>query len=314
MTMVDIDPARPPEQRLEIRPGSPVLARNDEIGKVDRVVIDPDTSEIVGLVVRRGLLLSHDVLLPIETITEATPDGLRTRLTVEELNALPEVEPTQPVPAAASRRVPDDEAREDRAFDRGRLRAARSGQARASSSGRPLRAGQLVKAMDGDVGRLDLLLIEPLTHRVESLVVRQGRFIERDTIIPARWIREIHHDWILLSVPRARLEELPEYRPDDEIALDVLDRLWYDSPDLRPADLQYVEVHVRNGIVELTGHTHTEATRARIVEVARSVRGVRDVHDYLDTFESLAAAVREASARRPPSQVIPAEAAAVAAR
>jgi hypothetical protein len=168
--------------------------------------------------------------------------------------------------------------------------------------------------MDGDVGRLDLLLIEPLTHRVESLVVRQGRFIERDTIIPARWIREIHHDWILLAVPRARLAELPEYRPDDEIAIDVLDRLWYDSPDLRPADLQYVEVHVRNGIVELAGHTHTEATRARIVEVARSVRGVRDVHDYLDTFESLAAAVREASARRPPSQVIPAEAAAVAAR
>jgi hypothetical protein len=145
-------------------------------------------------------------------------------------------------------------------------------------------------------------------------VVRQGRFLTRDTIIPARWIRAIHRDEILLAVPRARLAELPEYRPDDEIAIDVLDRLWYDSPDLRAADLQYVEVHVRDGIVELTGHTHTEETRARIVEVARSVRGVRDVHDYLDTFESLAAAVREASARRAPSQVGPAEVAPVAAR
>jgi uncharacterized protein YrrD len=312
--MVDIDPSRPPEHRLEIRPGSPVLSRNEEVGKVERVVIDPDTSEIVGLVIRRGILLSHDVLVPIETITEATPDGLRTRLTVEELNALPEVDPAQPVPVSGGRPAAGDTTATDRAFDRGRLRAARSGQARASSSGQPLRAGQLVKATDGDVGRLDLLLIEPLTHRVESIVVRQGRFLARDTIIPARWIREIHRDWILLGVPRARLAELPEYRPDDEIAIDVLDRLWYDSPDLRPADLQYVQVHVRDGIVELTGHTHTEATRARIVEVARSVRGVRDVHDYLDTFESLAAAVREASARRPPSQVIPAEAAAVAAR
>jgi sporulation protein YlmC with PRC-barrel domain len=314
--MLDIDPARPPEHRLEIRPGSSILSRTEEVGKVDRVVVDPDTREIVGLIVRRGILLSHDVLIPIETITEATPNGLRTRLTVEELNALPVIDESRPIHQASSARgeaVPTQSASE-RAFDRGRLRAARSGQARSSMSGRPLRAGQLVKATDGDVGRLDLLLIEPLTHRVEALVVRQGRFLARDTVIPARWIRDIHRDWILLDVPRARLAELPEYRPDDEIAIDVLDRLWYDSPDLRPADLQYVEVHVRDGIVELTGHTHTEATRARIVEVVRTVRGVREVHDYLDTFESLAAAVREASGRRPPSQVIAAEPAAVASR
>jgi uncharacterized protein YrrD len=314
--MLDIDPARPPEHRLEIRPGSPVLSRNEEVGKVDRVVVDPDTREIVGLVVQRGILLNHDVLIPIETVTEATPDGLRTRLTVEELNALPVVDESRPVHRASNARAEAVAAQSasERAFDRGRLRPARSGQARSSMSGRPLRAGQLVKATDGDVGRLDLLLIEPLTHRVEALVVRQGRFLARDTVIPARWIRDIHRDWILLDVPRARLAELPEYRPDDEIAIDILDRLWYDSPDLRPADLQYVEVHVRDGIVELTGHTHTEATRARIVEVVRTVRGVREVHDYLDTFESLAAAVREASGRRPPSQVIAAEPAAVASR
>ena len=95
------------------------------------------------------------------------------------------------------------------------------------------------------------------------------------------------------SRPKARLESLPEYRPDDEVTRDVLDALWYRS-GLGPADLQYVDVRTRDGIVELSGHTHTERTRTRIEEVAREVRGVLDVRDYLDTYEALEAALREA--------------------
>jgi uncharacterized protein YrrD len=309
--VVDVDPARPPERRLRIQPGSPLVARTDEVGRIDLVIVQPETGELVGVVVRRGILLQRDVLVPIETVTAATEDGVRTRLSVEELNALPAFDGwrSDEVQSDLNRRSdPHPEAVPEALsnFDRGRLRSKRSGQVRTSSSGRPLRSGQLVKAVDGDVGRLDLVLIEPLSRRVEGLVVRQGRFLRRDTVILTGWVDEIHRDWIRLRVTRARIADLPEYRPDDEIGLDVLDRLWYDAPDLRPADLQYVEVHVRDGIVELTGHTSTEEIRARIVGVARTVRGVREVHDYLDTFESLAAAVRDASRRQAPSRVIPA--------
>jgi uncharacterized protein YrrD len=303
--MVDIDPARPPTRQIEIRPGMPVLAGDDQIGKVDRLIVDPSSGELLGVVVRRGVLLHHDVFIPADTITAEQPDGIATRLSVDELNELPEFDPSrfpeQPEdrPKEASRAASRNGADGDHVH----LAAERFGQLRAASSGRPLRSGQLVKALDGDVGRLDLVLVEPLTRKVEALVVRQGRFLARDTIIPAKLVSEIHRDWIQLSVPRSELADLPEYRPDEEIGLDILDRLWYEAPDLRPGDLQYVEVHVRNGIVELTGHTSTEEARHRIVEIVRTVRGVRGVEDYLDTFESLVAAVREAS-KRQPSQVI----------
>ncbi|HET8785862.1 MAG TPA: BON domain-containing protein, partial [Candidatus Limnocylindrales bacterium] len=98
---------------------------------------------------------------------------------------------------------------------------------------------------------------------------------------------------IRLSVPRARLDSLPEYRPDDEVTRDVLDALWYGST-LGPAELQFVEVRTRDGVVELGGHTHTEWARKKIEEVARGVRGVIDVRNHLDTYEALEAAVREA--------------------
>jgi osmotically-inducible protein OsmY len=111
--------------------------------------------------------------------------------------------------------------------------------------------------------------------------------------VPIDWVQSVASDRITLSVPKARLDSLPEYRPDEDITRDVLDALWYHST-LGPADLQFVDVRTRDGIVELSGHTHTERTRQTIEEVARGVRGVIDVRNHLDTYEALEAAVREA--------------------
>jgi hypothetical protein len=138
-----------------------------------------------------------------------------------------------------------------------------------------------------------VVLVDPRTDRATGFVVRKGRLIVRDVIVPIDWVQSVERDRITLSVPRSRLDSLPEYRPDEEITRDVLDALWYRS-GLGPADLQYVDVRTRDGIVELSGHTHTEQTRKKIEEVARGVRGVIDVRNHLDTYEALEAAVREA--------------------
>jgi hypothetical protein len=172
-----------------------------------------------------------------------------------------------------------------------RLQAARSGQLDAESGGKPIRAGQRVDARDGKVGTLDVVLVDPLTRRVTAIVVRRGLILARDTIVPVELIREISEDRIVLDADRDALAELPEYRPDDEIAADVLHALWYRS-DLDPAELHFVEVRARDGIVELMGHTVTEAARAAIEETAWRVRGVLGVRNYLDTFEALEAETR----------------------
>ena len=272
------------DARLEIRPGTQVISGNEQVGRVRRLILRPD-GEVQGIIISGWLVLGHDVYLPIDAVESADPDAVHVSLSRAELSELPPVGGD-----GADARL--DDAPGPPVAPAG-LRSAVSGQAEASAGGWPLRAGQRVVATDGNVGDLDVVLIDPRTDRATGFVVRKGRFIVRDVIVPTDWVQSVTHDQITLSVPKARLDGLPEYRPDDEITADVLDALWYRS-DLGPGDLQFVDVRTRDGVVELSGHTHTERTRKRIEEVARGVRGVIDVRNHLDTYEALEEAVREA--------------------
>jgi uncharacterized protein YrrD len=273
-------------ERFVIRTGTPVIAGLDQIGRVERVVMKPGSGEVAGLIVRKGLLLTRDVIIPIEAVEEATQYEVRVNLTVDELNTSAKYGTTDGQ-AGAGRERPES------AAGRGDLQAAQAGQTPAAVGGKPLQAGQKVFALDGEVGRLDSVLIDSPTRRVSYLVVRRGRLLVHDTLIPVEWIKDVGQDTIVLNMTRERLAELPEYRPDDEIAADVLDALWYRA-DLRPIALQFVEVRVRDGVVDFEGHTLNERSRQLIEETARGVKGVMGVRNHLATFAELEEAIKEA--------------------
>lgn len=279
------------DSRLEIRPGTQVVAGNDQVGRVERVILRPD-GVVEGIIISGWIVLGHEVYVPIDAVESADLEMVRVSLTLAELSRLPPVR-------RDTAHAPADEASSTTVARASFLRSAASGQVNAHAGGWPLRSGQRVAATDGLVGELDVVLIDPRTERATGFVIRKGRLLVRDVIVPVDWVESVAHDRITLSVPKARLDSLPEYRPDEEVTRDVLDALWYGST-LGPADVRFVEVRTRDGIVELSGHTHTERTRKQIEEVARGVRGVLDVRDHLDTYEALEAAVREAqrAARR----------------
>ena len=270
---------------LKIRPGTQVVSNGEQVGRVERVVIRPETTEVGGIIISGWIVLGHEVFVPIEAVEAADPDAVRVALSLKELAQLPPLNSGYEKGAA-------DAPGTGWARAAG-LRPAASGQMLARAGGWPLRSGQRVVATDGDAGTLDIVLIDPRTDRARGFVVRKGLLRVRDIIVPIEWVQSVDRDRISLSVPRSRLDELPEYRPDEEIRRDVLDALWYGG-SLKPAEVQFVDVVVRDGIVELSGHTPTRLSRSTIEEVARRVRGVLDVENYLDTVEDLEAALREA--------------------
>ena len=71
-------------ERFEVRPGALVVGADDEIGRVERVVVSPGTGEVTALVVRKGLLLRRDLVIPIEAVADATEELVRVRLTTDE--------------------------------------------------------------------------------------------------------------------------------------------------------------------------------------------------------------------------------------
>lgn len=70
-----------------------VRARDGEdVGSVDRAVVDPRSQEVTHVVVRTGALFGRDIMVPREELDRATEDGdaIRLLLTKDELEQLPE--------------------------------------------------------------------------------------------------------------------------------------------------------------------------------------------------------------------------------
>ena len=68
-----------------------------DFGSLDKVIMDPRTGRITGVVAVKGLLLSRAVALPIEAL-EAAPDGsVRLAYSEDEVEDLPDFDHTSRV-------------------------------------------------------------------------------------------------------------------------------------------------------------------------------------------------------------------------
>src|SRR5439155_5251509 len=69
----------------------------DELGRVQRAVVDPRSNEITHFVVRTGGLLGREVLVPADEVERARPDGDAVRLALgrAEVERLPGYVPAE---------------------------------------------------------------------------------------------------------------------------------------------------------------------------------------------------------------------------
>jgi uncharacterized protein YrrD len=282
-----------------------VVGEDGPLGRVTQVIVSPGSGEARGLVVQMGILRRREVIVPIEAVLDANEEMVRVRLTAAAMDELPVYRVREFVAAPAGWRTSSGRLQRGALFrlpprsETRALQPAQSGESEAAKGGGSLTAGQTVVSRDGAVGQLDLVLLDPATHRATHFVVRRGALVGHDVIVPFDWVREFAGNRIVLGVDREQLERLPEYLPDDEIRARVLDAVW-NEPRLAQEDVVDVEASVRDGIVELRGTTRTETARRTIEEVVRRVPGVLAYRNRVQSLEALAAmAVRHDESPRP---------------
>lgn len=80
-----------PEDAIDIKEGTDVWRQDPhhKLGEVDRVLLD-DEGRVKAFVVRRGLVLKRDVVLPVRYICELFDDLIRVDISDEELERLQE--------------------------------------------------------------------------------------------------------------------------------------------------------------------------------------------------------------------------------
>jgi sporulation protein YlmC with PRC-barrel domain len=181
-------------------------------GQSKEVVLDRSTEEVTHLVVKEKHAPRTELLVPVELVTETTPHLIRLRCGNDELAEMQpllkvevlreEIPHYLPDPYLIPMKVPEDK------WITVRREAIPPGEV-------AVRQGAHVKATDGQVGRLDEFLVDPVTEQVTHLVMREGHLWgQKDVTIPVSEIDRLEENTILLKLSNDEVEALPSVSID----------------------------------------------------------------------------------------------------
>lgn len=216
---------------LELKEGMTVLTPSgEELGKINRFVLDPSTNEVTHVVVQKGWLLPEDKVLPFEMVRSTTNERLVLNEEVRDFDQLPPFEETQFV------RATDDEPgpTKDPAYQ---YTPAYYWYPSHSNIGYPgiglghyawpmgetkrnipedtipIKEGTDIVSSDGKhVGNVERLIIDPDSNKVTHFLISQGLLFKDRKLVPAHWVKSVEEDKVYLTVSSQVLERLPSYQ------------------------------------------------------------------------------------------------------
>ena len=297
--------------RAELRIGSRVVCQDGEAGRLERVVFSPRRGLVTHLVVHRGFLGHQDRVVPIEHIIRATDEEVNLDLSLTALHQFPVYDPAAYTTPRAGWQAVHGYRTEGAVVSLGGTSAElhtrpveRSGvleprdeadtAVAVVSEGMDVVFRDPVLRRQGKVGRVAVVLLDRQTRHATHIVVRRGWLARRDIIVPLDWATEITPERITLDAEAWQLEQLPEYRPDDEIAEDVRQALYDDPAFHEGTDFFSMHVSVRDGVVQLRGNIRNSTRRREAELIARRVPGVLDVRNELVPDDALEVQVERA--------------------
>ena len=208
---------------MRFKQNVPVTTREgSDIGHIDRVVLDPRTQEVTHVVVRKGLLLTEDKVVPIDLIESATDDKVAIRGAAGDVEALPPFEEKHFVHAeeGAAGSVPGDAPALNWYSPMGPLppigwagpTAPPVETERNIPEGTvPLKTGAKVIAADGKkVGQVEGVITESPQDRATDILVARGGLLRKKSKkrLPMRWVKEVREEGVYLTVASSEVEEI----------------------------------------------------------------------------------------------------------
>ena len=228
-------------------------ADGQEVGTIDRVVMDPETMQVSHIVVRKGWLFTEDKVVPTSLVEHATADEVRLKVGADKLDDLPEFEETHYLPydfdsgyATGTVATPGDAAAGSArpvyayppmgagwlgfrsAYDYPMRRygaGAYSSQLQATKVERNIPAGTVAlkegtSVFDNTgskVGSVARVFTDGDTHEATHLLISEGWLFKEQRLVPVDWIRDVSGDEVVhLKVGADFLQRVPEYREQEQ--------------------------------------------------------------------------------------------------
>jgi osmotically-inducible protein OsmY len=268
--------------------GARVHCRDGDCGRLSKVVIDPHTQRVTDLIVEKGFLLTTDRVVPVDRVDQVEDEGIRLTIASDDLSDYPEYN-------EVSFREPAPEAKAGM-YDRGDVRCWQAQYSVAcnepvipmvrkrvhkgiSPELAVIERGTPVKTDHGTVGHVDHVLVNPENGEITHLVIRRG-LVPYYPILSVSHIRSVSDEAVTVDVTEEQLGKSIRYKSRDaeDIRAELRDRMAEQG-----FDRSQIDVSIEGQIVRLEGYVPSVADKRRAEAIARSIEGVVDVENELDT-------------------------------
>ena len=214
---------------MELKEGmSVVTPGGEEVGRVNRFVLDPATNEVTHIVIQQGWLLPEDKVVPFEMVTLTDRDQVVLSEEVGDFDSLPAFEetnyvraedadnpdlPTPVIPYAPSYYWYPSRTMSVPGSGMGYFPWAPTETKRNIPEDTvPLKEGTDVISSDGEhVGDVERLIVAPDSNKATHFLISQGLFFKDRKMVPAHWVTSVEEDKVHLAVPARLLERLPAF-------------------------------------------------------------------------------------------------------
>jgi len=220
------------EQELELKEGTSVFtASGEEVGKINRVILDPATNKVTHVVVQKGWLFTEDKVVQIDMIGSATEDKVLLQENAGEFDKLPAFEETHYIGLGEedyhqgehlphSRYVPGYYWYPPSGYIGypGYGPGFYGGQPMVTTRNIPedtipIREGTNVMSSDDEhVGDVERIFVDSDSNQATHFVISQGLLFKDRKLVPVHWVTSVEEDQVHLSVNSHLLERLPSYQ------------------------------------------------------------------------------------------------------
>ena len=203
--------------------GSKVQCTDGQCGNLSKLVIDPDSGQVTDIIIEKGFLLTTNIVLPITLVEDVTEEQIRLAIPSEQLSRYPIYEVTEfEEPAEVANRQPaagvsplglQTVTEPVAPMVKRKIR-------RGIEEGRQvIEAGMSVNNSEGVVGKVDRVIIDPITGKISHIVLKRGLVISNLTIIPIAIMDSIYNNGIFIIATDQEIEQFPAYDPSLNLIL-----------------------------------------------------------------------------------------------
>jgi uncharacterized protein YrrD len=214
---------------LELKEGMRVFTPSgEEVGRINRFVLDPSTNEVTHVVIQKGWLLPEDKILPFQMV-KSIEDTLVLNEEIRDFDELPPFEETHFVRAVDDDLSPSGDpayqytpayywypSHSNIGFPGIGLGhytwPAGETKRNIPEDTIPIKEGPDIVSSDGkEVGNVERLFVDVDSNKVTHFLISQGLLFKDRKLVPVHWVKSVTEDNVYLAVSSQVLERLPSY-------------------------------------------------------------------------------------------------------